>query len=195
MPKKSSAKTSTKTTNTKCCPTCQSQLPFYAFIAILVALLTIMLMTVGLGNAVHDIEQKNANIYSGRFDKENGEGQKDENGITVISAAAVNDMVRGNKTGFLIVSEENCIGCDAFARRVAAYASDDLSDIFRYNRAQESGVDDNRAKSLLSIGDSTPDFLYIKDGVVFDRIDDVKNFEDLQAFLIKYDHPVRTEAE
>ena len=32
----------------------------------------------------------------------------------------------------------------------------------------------------------TPEFLYIKDGKVFDRIDDVQDFDDLAIFLEKY---------
>lgn len=203
MPAKKSAKKSTKTTKTvekapkkcnceeKCeCKECKcdcgnrSQVPFYILIAMLVATLTILVISVAFNRSVADIFRPSTYIYNGLFDKEVSENKTDENGFTLLSAGAVVDMVTNDKNGLLIVGEENCLGCDAFARRVASYVEGDTG-IYRYDMRLDPEKDDLYAKGILKSED-TPTFLYIAGGEVYDRIDEVKDSANLEVFLKKY---------
>lgn len=180
-----------KTAKCKCgkkcdCNSCNqvSQVPFYLLLMMLVATFTVLIISVGFNVSVRDIFRPATYIYNGRFDKEIAEGKKDESGIEIISAGAAIDMVKNNKEGFLIVSEENCIACDAFARRVASYVEGDTG-IYRYIIKADEDTDDYRAEAILDV-DDTPSFLYIKNGAVYDRLDDVRGEMDLAIFLEKY---------
>ncbi|MCQ2571289.1 MAG: hypothetical protein MJ154_03545 [Candidatus Saccharibacteria bacterium] len=177
----------------KCdCNSCNqaSQVPFYLLLAMLVTTFTVLVISVGFNISVRDIFRPDTYIYNGKFDKEIAEGKRDENGLEVISAGAAIDMTK-NKEGFLIVCEENDIACDAFARRVASYVEGDTG-IYRYNIKADEDTDDFRAESILGV-DDTPSFLYIKNGIVYDRLDAVKDDINLAIFLEKYLPSVDTE--
>ena len=170
----------------KCTCNCahRSQLSFYVLIALLVASMTVLIISLAFNRSVRDIFRPENYAYNGMFDTEVQKGNKDESGITILSAGAVIDMISSKKAGLLIVGEENCLGCDAFARRVANYDGKKGA-VYRYNAPLDATGDSSRAKELLGTGEA-PDFVYIKDGKVFDRIDDVKDLDDLAIFLDKY---------
>lgn len=167
-----------------------SQLSFYILIAILVAITTVLVISFSFNKSVRDLFRADSYIYNGKFTDEKAGKQKDENGITILSAGAVIDLVQSREEGFLIVGatgdDGNCITCDAFAKRVAQY-SGLAANIYRYTF--ESGVttkDDERAKKALGDVEENPAFYFIKDGVVYDRLDDVKEEADLKLFISKY---------
>ena len=163
----------------------QSQVPFYLLIGMLVAAMVVLVVSVSFNISVRDIFRPSTYMYNGKFDKELQGDKKDENGIRVLSAGAVIDMVK-NKKGFLIVGEENDISSDAFARRVGNLVDGDLDalGLFRFNITADDN-DSARAKDMLGV-ESAPAFLYIKNGEVYDRIDDVKDEDLLKVFLSKY---------
>ncbi len=162
----------------------------YVLIASLVAVLIVLVMACAVNVGVNSSTSKYA-VYKGKFLSESTGETKDESNITILSAGAVIDMIMANKTGFLIIGQENCLGCDAFARRVGN-AVESTDNIYRYNLKLEADKDDKRAINLLGLGDDTPDFLYISEGEVYDRIDDVKSVDDLNTFLTKYGITLKT---
>lgn len=172
----------------KCACECKcgshSQLPVYLLVGMLVATLTVLVVSVGFNMSVRDIFRPATYIYNGKFDADVKNEKKDESGITIISAGAAIDMTK-NKSGFIIVGEENDISSDAFARRVASLVEGEEG-IYRYDVKVEENTDDIRAKNILGIYDEVPTIVYVKNGGVYDRIDDVKDIEDLKVFLSKY---------
>ncbi len=194
--KKAAPKTTTKAVEAKkcgcgdkcSCKDCScnghSQLPVYLLIGMLVATLTVLVISVSFNRSVRDIFRPATYIYNGKFEAAKKDEKKDDNGFIKLSAGATIDMVT-NKNGFLIIGEENDINSDAFARRVGNLVEGDLG-IYRYDFKVDEDTDDVRAKKLLGIGDNAPDFVYIKNGAVYDRIDDVKDEDLLKVFLSKY---------
>ena len=192
---KKTAKPVAKTIEKKCdcaekcdCKDCKcgghNQLPIYLLVGMLVATLTVLIVSVSFNLSVRDIFRPVTYIYNGKFDADVKNEKKDESGITIISAGAAIDMAK-NKSGFIIVGEENDISSDAFARRVASLVEGE-DGIYRYNTKVEEDADDIRAKNILGVYDEVPTIVYVKNGVVYDRIDDVKDIDDLTVFLSKY---------
>ncbi|MBR3322813.1 hypothetical protein IKG13_02015 [Candidatus Saccharibacteria bacterium] len=166
------------------CGTAHSQVSFYILIALLVATMTVLVVSLSFNKSVAEIFKPSTYAYSGWFDNEVKDGEKDESGFPLISAGATIDMINSGKTGFLIISDASSMDSDAFARRVSnVVASKD--NIYRYNVSEEKSVDDERIDSLVDYK-TTPSFIYVKDGRIFDRLDDVKDEEDLKFFLEKY---------
>lgn len=190
--KKTAAKA--KTPKAKKCDKCNcadckcggsgSQAAFYVLIACLVAVMTILVISLSFNKSVRDIFKPSTYAYNGQFDSAVKSNVLDENGFTLIGAGAAIDMLNSNKTGLLIVGEENCITCDAFARRVAEY--DSTTPIYRYNIPAQPSNDDLNIQERLGGCDETPTFIYVGGGSVFDRLDDVKELNDLEIFMQKY---------
>ena len=190
-------KTSTKEKIDKCkkcdekckCDKCNcggsgNQVAFYVLIASLVVVMTVLIISLSFNKSVRDLFKPSTYAYNGMFDKALKSDVLDENGFTLVGAGAVIDMLNSQKSGLLIVGEENCITCDAFARRVAEYESD--TPIYRYNIPSEPSSDDINIQERLGGCEETPAFIHIKGGTVFDRLDDVKEIADLEIFMQKY---------
>ena len=190
-------KTSTKEKIDKCkkcdekckCDKCNcggsgNQVAFYVLIASLVVVMTVLIISLSFNKSVRDLFKPSTYAYNGMFDKALKSDVLDENGFTLVGAGAVIDMLNSQKSGLLIVGEENCITCDAFARRVAEYESD--TPIYRYNIPSEPSSDDINIQERLGGCEETPVFIHIKGGTVFDRLDDVKEIADLEIFMQKY---------
>lgn len=189
-------KKTTKTTKTtkKCdCKNCDckcaekavfhSQASFYVLIGMLVMTMTVLVISLSLNKSVRELFRPASYVYSGRFDNESAGDNRDENSFAILSAGAVADMFNTNKTGFLIVSDENSMDSNAFARRVASFAGD--AKVYRYNVAVDKSNDDECALGFIG-EEETPSFIYVKDGIIFDRLDDVKDEADLESFIQKY---------
>ena len=190
-------KTSTKEKIDKCkkcdekckCDKCNcsgsgNQAAFYVLVASLVVVMTVLIISLSFNKSVRDLFKPSTYAYNGMFDKALKSDVLDENGFTLVGAGAVIDMLNSQKSGLLIVGEENCITCDAFARRVAEYESD--TPIYRYNIPSEPSSDDINIQERLGGCEETPVFIHIKGGTVFDRLDDVKEIADLEIFMQKY---------
>lgn len=168
------------------CSCGRSQLSFYLLIGILVATLVVLVISVSFNRSVRDIFRPATYIYNGKFDSEVDNAKKGEGDFTLLSAGAVIDMVESGKEGFLIIGNEKDITSDAFARRVSSYVEGE-DGIYYYQISAGENTDDVRAENILGLGENdTPTMLYIKNGVVYDRIDDVKDTADLSVFLNKY---------
>lgn len=179
-------KTTKKCEQCKCadCKCERSQVPFYILIAILAAISTILIISLSFNKSVRDLFRPSTYVYNGKFADEKTNNIVDVNGIKQLSAGAVIDMLNTNQDGLLLVGESNCLGCDAFARRVVKYG---VNNVYRYTFDSEGDtIDDNRAKERLQGCDDTPVFFYIRNGAVFDRLDDVKDEAGLAAFMAKY---------
>ena len=176
--------------NCKCGGVFSSQLPFYLLIAMLVAVTTVLIISLSFNKSVREIFQPTSREYSGRFDAEKSGEKKDANELTILSAGAVIDLTNRKEDAFLLVNElgedGSCPICDAFARRVAEYRIF-ANNIYRYDyKVGETSKDDERAKKSFGGCDDAPSLIYIRDGVVYDRLDDVKDESSLSSFISKY---------
>ena len=168
------------------CSCGHSQVPFYLLIGMLVATLTVLVISVSFNRSVRDIFRPATYAYNGKFDSEVNNAKKGEGDFKLLSAGAVIDMVKNGKEGFLIIGNEKDIASGAFARRVASYVEGE-DGIYNYVISAEESTDDIRAENILGLEENgTPTMVYIKNGVVYDRIDDVKDTADLSVFLNKY---------
>ena len=161
-----------------------NQIAFYVLVACLVAVMTVLVISLSFNKSVRDIFKPSTYAYNGMFEKAINNNTLDENGFPLVGAGAVIDMLNSNKSGLLIVGEENCITCDAFARRVAEYEPD--AAIYRYTIPAEPSTDDLNVQERLGGCDETPVFIHVKAGTVFDRLDDVKDIANLNVFMQKY---------
>lgn len=169
----------------KCtCSGTGNQVAFYVLIASLVVVMTVLIISLSFNKSVRDIFRPSTYAYNGMFEKAVNSNVLDENGFTLVGAGAVIDMLNSQKSGLLIIGEENCITCDAFARRVAAYEA--TTPIYRYTIPAEPSNDDLNIQERLGGCDETPAFIHVKSGSVFDRLDDVKETADLDIFMQKY---------
>ena len=161
-----------------------NQVAFYVLIACLVVVMTVLIISLSFNKSVRDIFKPSTYAYNGMFNRALDSGVLDENGFPLVGAGAVIDMLNSNKTGLLIVGEEGCITCDAFARRVAEYES--TTPIYRYTIPAEPSNDDLNIQERLGGCEETPAFIHVKGGTIFDRLDDVKEADDLEIFMQKY---------
>ncbi len=161
-----------------------NQVAFYVLIASLVVVMTVLVISLSFNKSVRDLFKPSTYAYNGMFEKAMKSNVLDENGFTLVGAGAIIDMLNSNKSGLLIVGEENCITCDAFARRVAEYES--ATPIYRYNIPAQPSSDDLNIQERLGGCEETPVFMHVKGGTVFDRLDDVKEINDLDIFMQKY---------
>ena len=162
-----------------------SPVPVFVLVGMLVASLVVLVVSVCFNMSVRDIFRPSTYIYNGKFDAAVRENKQDESGITLLSAGAAIDMIKNGKSGLLIVGEENDISSDAFSRRVASLL-DNFDGVYRYNVKAEEDSDDIRVENIIGAYESRPTFVYVKGGAVYDRIDDVKDADDLALFLEKY---------
>ncbi len=199
MPAKKATKKTTKamkTTSTakkcdcakdcKCCCRTQSQLSFYLMVILLVVALTALVIWVAYSGALREKNKDKYAAYRGMFTSEVEKADKDDNGLTLISAGATLDMLTSDESGFLVIGSENCMVCNVYSE----WISDSLKDTsgVYYYRAPETLTDDDiKVRALLSESrDTLVDFVYIKNGIVFDRVDDVRDSNNVVSFLKKY---------
>ena len=197
MPAKKATKKTTKTTKTtkkcdcaagdcKCCCRTQSQLSFYLMVILLVVALTALVIWVVYSGALRERNKDKYAAYRGMFASEVEKADKDDNGLTLISAGATLDMLTSGKSGFLVVGSENCLVCGVYSEWVSNSLSD-TSGVYYYRASEKTADDDAKVRALLSEDDDTlVDFVYIKNGVVFDRVDDTHDSNNVVTFLKKY---------
>ncbi len=93
-------------------------------------------------------------------------------------------------SGFIYASTSSCSECTEFDKLLKkAKDGYEISGLYHYNFDDYSDTTtdvDRAAKDATLAEETAPVFLYIKDGIVYDRLDDVQSESDLVTFINKY---------
>ena len=160
-------------------------------ICILVSILTAVLVTLVFSIAFvrsFKLEARAPLDVSGAFKDALVNKTKDANGITLVSGEAVVDFFTSGKTGFIFASDEECSSCIDFgARLINIAATNEISDIYHYEHvAEAAGNADVTARNVTIGKEDAPVLIYVREGVIYDRLDDSNSDADLSTFLAKY---------
>ena len=164
----------------------RSILPICMLVSMLTAILVTLFFSVTFTSSVMNmgVRGKYENLFR------NLSGQKDENGFIFINPGAIVDMTLvSNESGLILITENSCTdACDDLAVRIVK-ANKTGAKIYRYTYTKDA--DDEATKytnELLINGDSDglPALVYIRDGYLYDRLDDIRSDADLDTFLGKY---------
>ena len=164
-----------------------SILPICILVSILTAVLVTLIFSISFVQSFK-FETKVKLDVSGAFKEAIAKQDKDDNGITLVNGEAVVDFFTSEKSGFIFASDEDCTGCAEFGSRLATTAeSAEVSDIYHYKYNGDEGNKAEVAAKNVTIGkESSPVLVYVRNGVVFDRLDDVNSDSNLSTFLAKY---------
>ncbi len=172
------------------CSTCdKSLLPICCLISMLTAVFVTLIFSTAFTSLLA-IDRSNSD-YKGAFSESvNAENADIDNfGFTKLNSAAVIDMVYLAKTSGLVLVTDNANATenDALANKVMNYKQD--ATIYHYSLIDKDGDKADEFVKALLIGndsDGAPALLYIKDGQVYDRLDDIHSDAGVSTFLAKY---------
>ena len=179
-----------KTCDKDCkCSNCnKNSLPICILVSMLTAVLVTLIFSFGFSAILHPTDSSTS-TYSGEFDKAVDAAKTDSNGLTVLDSGAVIDMMRVSKlSGLIFVGATNDANSETLAAKVGQSVSTDLK-IYRYNINTADDVSGDDAIALaVTVGSNknVPSLLYVVNGSIYDRLDDVNSEADLASFIAKY---------
>lgn len=153
-------------------------------VAVLVALTFAISFTVIFN---YELKHKYGLQFSGQFAKELKDFQ--DNAILDIEAGAVIDFYESGQTGFLYVSSDDCQYCESFGERLTSIASEAgiLANVFHYNYPKsDASVYDDYVSEITLNGEEAPVLLYVRDGRIYDRLDETNGGTGIFNFIAKY---------
>lgn len=171
------------------CTKRESAFPICFLACVLTAVLVSMTFTVGFSAVFnYSLKHKYGSRFSGQFSASLNDARDGE--MLEIGAGAVIDFYESGQTGFIYASTDDCTACASFEERLTSIASsiDTLSSVYHYNYPSDNDPDeyDNYAMAITLDGDTTPTLLYVRDGKIYDRLDDYLSEAGLSSFLAKY---------
>ncbi len=186
--------------NCKCkdCACCglvdaRSFFPACFLACIVTAVLVTLFFAVGFtaifsyGYGVH----KGVNVanFKGIFSEEYNSAKEDE--ILKISTGATIDFFVSGHTGFIYASADDCgERCTDFETRLMAAATEKevANQVFHYNYPAYNKPEnpDKLAKEMVIASEDAPVLLYVRNGRIYDRLDETNGDLAVAAFLAKY---------
>lgn len=153
--------------------------------AVLVALIFAISFTVIFD---YELKHKYGAKFDGQFALELSEMREGE--MLELEAGALIDFYESNQTGFIYASSDDCTSCYNFKERLTTIAEeyDVLANVHHYNypRENEPSIYDDYAEEITLNGEQAPVLLYIRDGKIYDRLDETNGEAGISAFLGKY---------
>ena len=170
----------------QCSPAC-SILPICILVSILTAVLVTLIFSVAFVRSFK-FETKASYDVEGAFQDAIANGDKDDDGITLIDGEAVVDFFTSSKTGFIYASDADCLGCEEFGKLLAKNAEyAEVTNLYHYEYDPDGTYNIESSARDTTIGqENEPVLLYIKQGRIHDRLDDPKDESNLNTFLAKY---------
>ena len=136
----------------------------------------------------YELRHKYGQKFSGQYEASIIDRSDDK--IVNLESGALIDFFESGETGFVFVSSDECIRCYSFNEKLYAIASekDIIKDIVHYNYPanNDPSVYDDYAKKITLDEEQAPVLLYVRDGKIYDRLDEVNGTAGLDAFLEKY---------
>ena len=150
------------------------------------ALVALCFMIAIISTTYYSGDNRFAKQYSGQFNEEVKESYDFTR--TTISAGAVVDFFHSNKTGFIYASTSDCVKCKDFEKNLAdaAKEKDVYNRIYHYNYPFEPSDIDRYAHAQTIADDEGPVLLYVRNGRIYDRLDETESDLAIATFLAKY---------
>lgn len=180
----------------KCDKTCDvcaknsSTLPVCLFFSMLTAIIIALTLAITFASLADRYELIDASRYKDSLSTSIQDNHRDSDGMVVISGAAIIDWVYNTKaSGFVYITSKDCGSyCDSYGKNLANYLRNESDiNIYRFNATSVNDKDYPAAVATkLTLGsDNAPTLIYLKDGVIYDRVDNVDQ-ASMESFLAKY---------
>ena len=180
----------------KCDKTCDacaknsSTLPVCLFFSMLTAIIIALTLAITFASLADRYELIDASRYKDSLSTSIQDNHRDSDGMVVISGAAIIDWVYNTKaSGFVYITSKDCGSyCDSYGKNLANYLKNESDiNIYRFNATSVNDKDYPTAVATnLTLGsDNAPMLIYLKDGVIYDRVDNVDQ-ASMESFLAKY---------
>ncbi len=176
----------TKKKSEQYAPFC-SILPICTLVGILSAVLVTLIFSIAFVQSFK-FETKPTYSASGAFKEAIANNKKDDNSITLLNGEAVVDFFVSSKSGFIYAANEDCGICTGFGKALAkAAVKNEVTDIYHYEYDLASTEKADVSAREVTVGqEEAPVLIYVKNGHVYDRLDDPSSESDLGTFLAKY---------
>lgn len=181
---------SSKTKKTELCAASPSTIPVCLFFSMLTAIVIALALAITFASLAERYELIDSSRYKDSLAESIQDNRRDDYNMVVISGAAVIDWLHNSEaSGFVYVSSKDCTSqCDEYNARLATLMEED-EDINAYHFNATSVNDKNYATAvatkLLLGSDNAPALIYIKDGVIYDRVDNTEQ-SSMESFINKY---------
>lgn len=180
----------------KCDKTCDacaknsSTLPVCLFFSMLTAIIIALTLAITFASLADRYELIDASRYKDSLSTSIQDNHRDSDGMVVISGAAIIDWVYNTEaSGFVYITSKDCGSyCDSYGKNLANYLKNESDiNIYRFNATSVNDKDYPTAVATkLALGsDNAPMLIYLKDGVIYDRVDNVDQ-ASMESFLAKY---------
>lgn len=180
----------------KCDKTCDacaknsSTLPVCLFFSMLTAIIIALTLAITFASLADRYELIDASRYKDSLSTSIQDNHRDSDGMVVISGAAIIDWVYNTEaSGFVYITSKDCGSyCDSYGKNLANYLKNESDiNIYRFNATSVNDKDYSTAVATkLTLGsDNAPTLIYLKDGVIYDRVDNVDQ-ASMESFLAKY---------
>ena len=135
----------------------------------------------------YSLKHKYGHQFMGQFETELQNAEDGE--ILSIGAGSVIDFYESGKTGFIYASSDDCANCFSFEERLTEVAENKnvLADVYHYNypNSDPSQYDDYAEEITLN-GEQAPVLLYVREGKIYDRLDETNGSAGIESFIEKY---------
>ena len=120
------------------------------------------------------------------FAKETAE--KSSKTITTLSASGAIDFFGSGQTGFLYAAPSNCLQCGGFELRLldAIKEKSAFGQVYKYSYPIDPTEFDKFAHEATIADEKGPVLLYVRDGRIYDRLDETNGDLAVATFLAKY---------
>lgn len=104
-----------------------------------------------------------------------------------VNSRAVYNMLSSQQTGFIYIGRPTCPYSRAFGPRLASVIAETKTEINYYNTDAADSDTEARAIVFNALGiNAVPTFIYIKGGVIVDRLADTTSASSIKSFIQKY---------
>ncbi|MBQ1372800.1 hypothetical protein IIY67_01090 [Candidatus Saccharibacteria bacterium] len=185
-------KNANKHNNNRCerCGRCDKNiLPLCCLVSILTALLVVIFLSLGVTQKLLPGGHDNS-VYSGDFaELAKSDAATNEHGLVELSGGTVIDMLYLSKgTGLIAVTNQatNSDTTATFLQKIQAAANGARIYQYDYSQSGESADDVVFDAFLGDNSDGAPTLLYVRNGEIYDRLDDANSDADISSFIAKY---------
>jgi hypothetical protein len=136
----------------------------------------------------YSLKHKYGQQFMGQFATELQNMEEGE--MLSIGAGSVIDFYESGQTGFIYASSDDCTGCVSFEERLTEVAGNKgvLANVYHYNypKNNEPSQYDNYAEEITLNGEQAPVLLYVREGKIYDRLDETNGSASVETFIEKY---------
>ena len=136
------------------------------------------------------LELKPSITYTGAFAEATKNATIDENDAVIIGAEAVVNFFETEQTGFIFATTKDCkTTCSELAARIRrANSLDNPFVVYRYDYDGDAlnKQAQTDASNIVFNGSNAPVFLFVRNGRIYDRLDDIDGDTGLRTFIEKY---------